>query len=465
MLEDRGEKLKRIRASLYRYAQVMIKATGRDYVDAMHIKEICCKLTDVVLGKCPRLIINLPPRAGKTEIAVKLFISWCMGLNPACQFIHTTYSHRLAASNASQIRGYMLHPVYQEMFGYDNANAPKLSEDSRAKDEFRTVQGGCVYSAGAGGSITGFGAGSYGGSFAGAIVVDDIHKAKDAQSDIVRQSTIDWFANTLESRKNSPDTPIIVVGQRLHESDLAGWLLQGGNGEEWELLKIAAINNEGKSFWEEQFPLEMLQRMEQVNPYVFAGQYMQDPAPKGGGDFKVDEVEIVDSLPEGLTFVRGWDLAATVKKTSDYTASVKMGVKDGIIYVTDVFRFKGRPEVVEKHIVATAKEDGLATTQSIPQDPGQAGVAQKRYLSRRLSGFIFEFSTESGDKRSRAAPFAAQVNVGNVRLLRGPWNNEFLHEMSTFPLGANDDMVDAASRAFNKVNIIAPTVVVGITRR
>src|SRR5699024_10251770 len=121
----------------------------------------------------------------------------------------------------------------------------------------RTEAGGMIYGVGAGGTITGKGAGGMGGMFAGAILIDDISKPDDALSETMRANTIEWFRGTLESRKNSPNTPIIVIQQRLHEQDLSGWLLGGGNGEEWELLKIPALNDDGTSFWERQFPIDM----------------------------------------------------------------------------------------------------------------------------------------------------------------------------------------------------------------
>src|SRR5699024_11821934 len=90
----------------------------------------------------------------------------------------------------------------------------------------------------------------------------------------------------------------------------------------------------GDSFWPEQFPISMLERMQEANPYVFAGQYMQNPTPIGGGDFKTGNIQIVDALPSGLRFIRGWDLAATTKKTSDYTATVKLAVDgSGVVWI------------------------------------------------------------------------------------------------------------------------------------
>jgi predicted phage terminase large subunit-like protein len=104
-------------------------------------------------------------------------------------------------------------------------------------------------------------------------------------------------------------------------------------------------------------------------------------------------------------------------------------------------------------MVNTASLDTRAVKISIPQDPGQAGKTQVIYLTRKLSGYTVKSSPESGDKITRAEPFAAQVNIGNVLMLRGEWNTKLINEMRMFPNGANDDQVDSLSRAFSEVMV------------
>ena len=435
------------RADLLDFTRTMFRARkGADMKPNWHQDAICSALERVLMGKCPRLIINISPRSGKTELAVVSFIAWATGIYPDSEWIHASYSKRLATNNAYGVREVMRHEVYQEIFPW-----VKIRDDSSAKDEFRTAQGGVVYATGSEGSITGRGAGGMSGRFQGAIVIDDPHKPGEASSDVMRQNVIDWFSTTMESRKNRPDTPIIVIKQRLHENDLSGWLLSGGNGEEWEHVKIPAITDSGDSFWPEQFPTEMLDRLEKANPYIFAGQYMQEPSPRSGGMFKPGMIEIVDALPAGLKFTRGWDLAAS-KDSGDWTAGGKLAILDGVTYIADVVRDRGSPDEVERLIVNTCALDGKGTQQSLPQDPGQSGKAQAAYLSKKLNGVRFEFTTETGDKATRASPFASQVNAGNVKMLRGDWNDALIHEMRTFPMGTNDDQIDCLSRAYNKAN-------------
>lgn len=159
-------------------------------------------------GRVKRLIINLPPRYSKTEIAVLNFITWALGRVPDSEFIHVSYSSTLAENNSSNAQAQLLHDCYREIF-------PDTVLASHAKAHWKTSAGGVVYATGAGGTITGFGAGKLRDGFAGAIIIDDPHKASEATSDTARKAVIDWYPTTLASRTNNPDTPIIVIMQRL----------------------------------------------------------------------------------------------------------------------------------------------------------------------------------------------------------------------------------------------------------
>ncbi|CAP41308.1 phage terminase large subunit [Bordetella petrii] len=435
------------RADLYFYTRWMFYQRRRfPWKRARQHRILCDALMRVFRGECRRLVVNMPPRYSKTEIAVQNFISWALGHYPDAEFIHTSYGAKLAAKNSLQTRDILDHPAYQEIFA-----DTRLHPSSMARDDWKTTAGGVMYATGSEGAITGFGAGKQRDGFGGAIVIDDPHKPDEAESDTIREGVIEWFQNTLESRTNTPDTPIIVIMQRLHQNDLAGWLLDGGNGEAWEHVCIPARNEDGTPLWPEKHSAADLDRMEAANPYVFAGQYMQRPSPRDGGVFKPGRIEIVDALPAGLELHRGWDLAAS-KGKGDWTVGAKLGRdKDGILWIADIQRERGSPDDVERLLVNTAKADRVKVLQSIPQDPGQAGKAQAAYLGKKLSGTRFVFTPESGDKATRAAPFASQVNVGNVRMLRAPWNEALKAELAMFPNGTFDDQVDALARAFNSM--------------
>jgi len=431
-------------ADLYWFTRWMfVNRRGYTWQQAQHHALVCEALMRVFRGECKRLIINIPPRYSKTEI-VKNFIGWSLGHNPDSEFIYTSYSGRLAAASSWDVRGLIQEPEYRSIFP-----AVQPRDDSQAKDEWRTTAGGIMYAVGTGGTITGYGAGKHRPGFGGALLIDDPLKADEARSDVIRQNVIDWFQNTFESRKNSPDTPIVLIAQRLHESDLAGWLLAGGNGEKWEHICLAALQEDGTSLWPEKHSIEELRRMEAAAPYTFAGQYQQRPAPAEGGIFKPDQIQVIDALPYGhIQWVRGWDLASTTD--GDFTAGAKIGrLPDGRFVIGDMVRLRVGPDERDAAMVNTASLDSVSTKISIPQDPGQAGKTQVLYLTRELVGYSVESSPESGDKVTRAEPFAAQVNVGNVVMLRGGWNTALIDEMRMFPNGTFDDQIDSLSRAFS----------------
>lgn len=438
----------RARVDLLDFSRWMFKARkGSRWELAPHHHLINAALLRVYAGEIRRLIINIPPRYSKTELAVVNFMAWALGQYPDSEFIHASYSARLATNNSWNCRSLIQHPEYGRIFPH-----VRLRDDSAAKDEWRTTSGGMVYAVGTGGTITGYGAGKMRSGFGGAIIIDDPHKADEARSDVVRENVKDWFQNTIESRTNSPHTPIIVIMQRLHEDDLSGWLLGGGNGEKWDHLCLSAIRPNGDALWPFKHSRERLAQMQEAAPYTFAGQYMQQPAPLDGGIIKPDRLVHVDAIPAGTRFVRGWDLAASDGK-GDWTVGAKVGIcPDGRYIIADIIRIQAGPDGVRAAIKGAAEMDGKACRISIPQDPGQAGKAQASDMARMLSGWTVDITPETGDKITRAEPMASQVNVGNVMILNGEWNQALKGEWRMFPNGKNDDQVDGASRAFAALN-------------
>jgi len=441
-------------ARLYNFARYVFKARrGVDMLENWHQRQICEMLEKVYLGDISRLIINIPPRSGKTELAVKAFMAWTMGICPDSEFIHASYSKRLATANAYDVRAIMQHEAYAALFPWVG-----LQEDSKAKDEFRTTDGGIVYATGSEGTITGYGAGKMREGFGGAIIIDDPHKAGEAASPVMRQNVIDWYQNTIQSRLNRPGTPIIIIMQRLHEQDLAGWLLGGGTGEHWHHLNIPARDGKQQSFWPAQFPDEMLQRLETTSPYVFAGQYMQNPAPLGGGIFKDDWWRFLDIPP--LTQWRAIyaDTAQKTKEQNDYSVFQCWGKTiDGQIVLLDMVR--GKWEAPELETIARAfwakhhavQNAGALRAFKVEDKVSGTGLIQK--LKRE--GIPILPIERNIDKVTRAFDAAPYVQSGNVILLRNLTPLlDFLSEASVFPNGTHDDMIDAAMSAIS--DMMAP---------
>jgi predicted phage terminase large subunit-like protein len=407
-----------------------------------HQDKICEALERIVIGDITRLIINIPPRSGKTELAVINWIAWCMGNFPESEFIHASYSKRLATNNTYNARAVMQHERYAEIFG-----APVFMGDSNAKDEFRTKQGGVVYATGADGTITGYGAGGMGDRFKGAIVIDDPHKAGEGNSDKMRQNVIDWFSTTMESRKNRPDTPIVLIMQRLHEEDLSGYLLNGGNGEDWHHINIPAITKKDESFWEEQFPIEDLRRMEAANAYRFAGQYMQRPAPIGGGIFRDEWWQFYRAIPKIKYRVIYADTAQKTKEQNDYSVFQCWGKgDDGKIYLLDMIRGKWEaPQLLTMAEAFWNKQKAeprvTGTLRKLKIEDKSSGTGLIQQLEQK--GVPVEGIPRAIDKVSRAYDTAPQIQVGNVMLPESaPYVSDILAESSGFPNAAHDDTLD-----------------------
>ena len=445
------------RSDLLTFSQTMFKALkGADLKYNWHQKAICDALEKVVTGQITRLIINVPPRSGKTEIAVKNFMAWGMGNFPDAEFIHASYSKRLATANTYNVRSLMQHEEYSKIFAHT-----ALSSDSKAKDEFRTSQGGVVYSTGAEGTITGYGAGKMRDYFGGAIVIDDPHKAGEATSDTMRQNVLDWFSTTMESRKNSNDTPIIIIMQRLHQHDLSGWLLDGGNGEEWEHLVIPALNEDDATFWEGQFPTESLHRLRASNSYVFAGQYMQTPSPAGGGIFKRDWWRYYQSVPELRHRMIYADTAMKTGQHNDYSVLQCWGLGvDNKAYMLDQVRGKWEsPELLAQARAFWSKHKvGNSSLRQMKIEDKASGTGLIQQLKRE--GIPVIGIPRNKDKVTRGYDAAPMVEAGNVILpANAGYLSDFLAEADIFPNGAHDDQLDPMMDAISDLLIAPPNLV------
>lgn len=187
--------------------------------------------------------------------------------------------------------------------------------------------------------------------------------------------------------------------------------------------------------------------------------------PTAGLYFKRQWCQVVDAVPAGLEYVRGWDLASTPKIESndpDWTCGTKIGKSwDGRYFVVNHLRDRQGPHKVEQMVKNTASADGVECEISLPQDPGQAGKSQVATLAKLLAGFNVRSSPETGDKITRFNPFSAQAEAGNVYVLRGDWNEGWFNELEAFPGGQHDDDADSTSRAFNRVSLMTPRAIVG----
>lgn len=414
-----------------------------------HHRLIIDKLEAVERGEIDRLMIFMPPGSAKSTYASVLFPPWFMARRKNRDVIGASHGADLAEDFSLRIINVIKQHPGELDFGLLNESV-KL---------WRTTNGGVYRSAGAGGSIT--------GRRSDLFVIDDPIKGReDADSETIRDKVWAWYRAEVITRLK-PGARIVLILTRWHEDDLAGRLLEEmeAGADQWEILNLRAIAEDdddplkrapGEALWPEWEDIEALQRKETaVGAREWAALYQQRPAPLEGSLFKITNIGTLETAPLGGSMARAWDLAATAQtgtRNPDWTVGVKVArMGDGRIVCMDVVRLRGGPDEVEAAIVNTASQDGHGVKVGLPQDPGQAGKQQVLYLSRKLMGYSIESSPETGDKSTRAAPVASQVNVGNFSIVRGAWNRAFLDELAGFPAAAHDDQVDALSRAFSMV--------------
>jgi predicted phage terminase large subunit-like protein len=450
---------------------------GTPLVWNWHLQAMCDHLEAISRGTLhPRLIINVPPGSSKSTIVTVLWQAYEWGPLGKRHYRYVTTSFELenVKRDTVKTRDLILSDWFQALW-------PETELKTKGKLSFSNYHTG---------TRLGVAFASVMGKRGDRLVVDDPHSLKGAESDDVRNETIRLFIEGGLNRTNDAmKSAIVIVMQRVHEEDLSGQLLALDVGfihlkipMEFEAddacmtpLKVPDPENPGKKKnWADprsyegelmdpvRVPEAAIALQKKAGEYAWNGQYQQRPAPREGGMFKVDKIDTVEFAPWGGRTVRGWDLAASKDRSSAYTAGVKMRRVDGVIYIIDVRRDRLGPAELRtfiRKIVDIDWDEDTRTVQSLPQDPGGAGKVQKFDIAEKLAGRNFVITTEGrgdtktgrGDKVSRAEPFAAQVNAGMVKFVKGAWNHDYREELRNFPAGKFKDQVDASSRCFGEL--------------
>jgi hypothetical protein len=292
--------------SMLNFSRYFFKSRfNRKMIVAPHIEKICEVLDKVVNGEITHLIINIAPRYGKTEVAVKNFIAYGLAINPASKFIHLSYADDLALDNSEEARDIVTSEDYKKLFP-----EVTIKRTSDSKKKWYTEQTGGVYATAAGGQVTGFGAGRVdpeedemdlndgSNGFAGALIIDDPIKPEDADSDRVRERVNQRYDSTIKNRVNSRNTPIIITAQRTHERDLCGYVIEKEgrleDGGKWHVLSLPSIQEDGTALWPFKHTLEELEELRRINEIVFERQHLQNPQPLAGKLFPRKYLQFYD---------------------------------------------------------------------------------------------------------------------------------------------------------------------------
>lgn len=415
-------------------------------------------LEKVASGEIKRLLIQLPPRHSKSELISRLFSAYYLMRNPTHFVGINSYSAELA---------YTLSRASRENFIRCGG---EVKGDVAAVKHWETAQGGGMWAAGVGGSITGKG-------FHLGIIDDPLKNSEEANSEVIREKHKDWYSSTFYTRAE-PDAAIIVIQTRWNEDDLTGWLLSeeaGDEPEQWHVVCLPATaeplmkfpesctvepdfrDHDGQALCPERYPADKLRKIAaRIGEYHFGALYQQRPTGKTGSFFDVSKLQIVDAVPVGGRRAMGWDKAAT-PDGGDFTEGVEMlKAPDDLFYILDNVSGQWNTATRDATIRQTAELKGRSVKHIGEQEPGSGGVESAENFIRLLVGFPVSNERATTNKSARADPFSSQVNAGNVRLLRGEWNKKYIDQLRAFPHGKHDDKVDASSLAFNELNSTIP---------
>lgn len=403
--------------------------------------EICEALISVYNNETKNLIINMPPRSGKTEI-INTFIEWTLTKHPESKYIMTSYSDTLVSNSSQSIRDMFNSYEHKDMFNIET------KKDSQSKKLWKTTNGGGVYAVSSFGQITGHGAGLKKDGWGGCIVIDDPLKPSEANSLTQLDKIQDWYQTTLSNRKNKPDTPIIIIMQRLHTEDLVGVIESNKFKDlgDWKIIKIKMFDEETeKSRWEEFYPRESLIKIKESNPSYFNSQFQQEPIVKGGNRIKYDWFKWWKVLPNIDYILITVDTAQKTKEINDYTVMQCWGVsKDKDIYLLDMIRGKFEAPQLRQ----TAK------TFYKKWDDNTLATLRKMYIEDKSSGssLIQDLKAEkmkigavqrNTDKVFRCDDLSPHIEAGRVYLNEDISHiQDLIDESLSFPNGKHDDTID-----------------------
>lgn len=443
---------------------------NQPYIHGWHVDYVCAHLEAVTAEEIRRLLINVPPGTMKSTLCNVFWPAWEWGpLGMASnRIISASHEVGLAIRDTLKMRRLITSEWYRERWPIT------LTGDQNQKLYYENDETGwrqaCPVK-----SMT--------GKRGDRVIWDDPHSVEASLSIAERTTAIREFKETLPTRLNNPDTSaIVIVMQRLHEEDVSGLILEEDYGYEHICLpmeyevptkkvgnKVVEVpkkpssiglydprTEEGELLFPERFPPNVVEEYKKVmGSYGYAGQMQQRPAPRTDGFFEWDKIEV---MPEDFTppkmrkEMRYWDKAGTADGDGARTAGVRMSLgDDGYFYVQHVEKGRWAAPKRERIIKSTAQADGKKVHIWVEQEPGSGGKESAEATITNLMGYVAKAERPTGEKEVRAEPYSVAVENGRIRLLHGEWNQEFIDEHKTFPVGKHKDQIDAASGAFNKL--------------
>lgn len=464
--------------SLYEFVKQSwhVVEPGTAFIPSWHIEEICEHLEAVSAGEIQKLLINIPPRHSKSTIVSVMWPMWEWLTQPEEKFLCASYSGTLSIRDNLKARRLVQSPWYQERWGH----MFQLAGDQNAKQRFENNKTGYRIATSVGGTATG-----EGGS---RLILDDPHGAQDAQSDVMRESALEWFDVVWSTRLNDPKADAMVtIMQRLHERDISGHILEDIGG--WEHICIPAEwdgvrrktslgpydprKTKGELICPERFGEDEITALKQaLGAYGTSGQLQQDPTPSEGGLLQTKNFRMWPAdkpFPPFEFILQSYDCAFTEKTTGDPTACSVWGVftydSEHHAMLIDAWdEHLGYPQLRSRAIADWSNEYG--GTQKGGQ-PTKARRPDRVLIEAKASGQsliqdmrlarvpVLSYNPGNADKVSRAHQAAPTLELGLLWIPesaknRGQfisWAMPFVKQLAKFPVAEHDDYVDTFTQA------------------
>lgn len=448
-----------------------------------HHRLISDTVQRVIDGDIKNVVINVPPGSSKTELVAINLMARGLAINPRARFLHISYSDDLALLNSGTAKEIVQSDEFQALWPLKVADDAKSKKRWNVEVDGRTSGG--VYAVSLGGQITGFRAGHMTDGWQGAIIIDDPLKVEDAYSKTKRATANRKLVSTVKSRKANPETPIIVIMQRLAEEDPTGFIKVGKVPGEWEFVCIPALldddyvaalpgkyrdlidadelgserDEQGRfSYWTYKEPLSDLLELESKDRYIFSGQYMQRPSPLGGDIIKGQAFRRYEVLPP-LRYRKVFaDTAQKTAERNDFSVFECWGLgEDGRIYLIDLIRGKWpAPELKRRAIAFWEKHrevgvfDAPLRQMVIEDKSSGTGLIQD---IQATGGIPVAGIERTRDKLTRVMDVVSYLEAGLVCIpLAEPFVSDFVGECEAFTADdthAHDDQIDPLVDAIN----------------
>lgn len=424
---------------------------GTAYVRNWHYEHVASVLTRVQRGDVRCLIVNVPPRSGKSIMASVAFPLFVMGHDPTKRVICVSHTEDLARKFSIDRRTLALSRWYQDAFP-----GMRLTSSRPPYLELRTTSHGSCFAAGVHGAVLGRGA--------NLIVVDDPLKGMQALSAAERRRVAEFYDNTLVTRLNDKRADaIVIVMQRLHEDDLVGHVTAKGA---WTVISLPAIataasvhalsddpldvhhRRAGDLLHPEREPREVLDEVRSAQgSLIFQAQYQQDPVPAGGNVIRRDWLRYYEDSERPDDFERvvvSWDTASTLGEDNDYSVGTVWGAVGLDYYLLDVVRERLEAPELRRQIVRLSQHWEADATLIEDTELGRA-LAQELHRTGPVRPIR---QRPRFDKEARLLAQSARFEAGQVHLpAEAPWLADYVGELLAFPNGRHDDQVDSTSQA------------------